>query len=302
MNTNICVCNIDNFGSHISFNKTMKHTIENCITQGMYSCQIFLGNKLSLKRSTLLADDIKESNNLLTKWNINMFSHIPYCINLSGKSGEIAYTTSLEATNYAIECVKSIQSELDTLHLLKCKCKGCVVHIGSIGKNTNIKKGLDAVVESINKLNLYEDTPLCLETMVGCGGVLGKSLDELKYIVDRVDKGVGICLDTCHLFAEGLYKLNRFEDIDKLFNDVVSQFGEGKVKCIHFNDSKDVFGSKKDRHECIGKGEIWKTSNNKLHDSCRYFIDKCVYNNLPIILETVEEDYKNVVQLYNKET
>jgi deoxyribonuclease IV len=296
---NICVYNIDKFGSHISFDKTMQKTIEHCIEERMYSCQIFLGNRLSLKRSKLSEDDIKESNKLLNRWDINVFTHIPYCINLSGKGGEIAYMNNKEASEYALESVKSIQSELDTLHQLNCKNKGCVVHIGSIGKQPNIKDGLNAVVQSINKLKLYEDTPLCLETMVGCGGVLGKSLDELKYIMDRIENknGLGICLDTCHLFAEGLYNLNRFEEIDKLFNDTSFLFKD-QLKCIHFNDSKDTFGSKKDRHECIGSGEIWKTNTNKLHDSCRYFIDKCLYNKIPIILETVEEDYKKVVEMY----
>lgn len=308
MNTKLQYYNIDGFGSHISYKSNMKDTICSCIEQNMYSCQFFLGNRLSLTRSKCSSKDIEEANKYFEKWKLNVYTHIPYCINLSGKGGKIAYTESTEttetteATQYAEKCVQSIQSELDILHQLKCDKKGSIVHIGSIGENKNIKEGLNAVVKSINKMNLYCDTPLCLETMVGCGGVLGKSLEELNYIVDKVENkdGIGICLDTCHLFAEGSYNLNKEVEIDKLFNDYFGTFGLNKIKVIHFNDSLDVFGSKKDRHATIGNGYIWKHSNqNKLNQSCKYFIDKCVKENITMVLETEPDDYQKVVQSYN---
>jgi len=293
--------NINNFGSHISFEKNMKDTVCSCISQNMYSCQIFLGNRLSLNRTKCSQKDIDETNEYFKKWNLNIYSHIPYCINLSGKSGKIAYLDSTEATDYANKCVQSIQSELDTLNKLECNKKGCVVHVGSIGENKNIKEGLNAVTQSINSLNLYNNTPLCLETMVGCGGVLGKDIYQLKTIYDGITnkEGVGICLDTCHLFAQGSYNLKNHEQIDTLFNDYFSTFGLNGIKVVHFNDSQDEFGSKKDRHSSIGEGHIWKTNDKKLHDSCRYFIDKCQKENISIVLETVPEDYNKVVKLYN---
>ena len=305
MNSKLQYYNINGFGSHISYKSNMKDTICSCINQHMYSCQFFLGNRLSLTRSKCSLKDIEEANEYFKKWKLNVYTHIPYCINLSGKGGKIAYQTNDgsndEATQYAEKCVQSIQTELDVLHQLKCNKKGSVVHIGSIGDNKNITDGLNAVVKSINKLKIYDDTPLCLETMVGCGGVLGKSIEELKYIVDRVEnkEGIGICLDTCHLFAEGSYNLSKQIQIDALFNDYFWAFGLDKIKVIHFNDSLDVFGSKRDRHATIGDGYIWKHSNqNKLNQSCKYFIDKCVKENISIILETEPEDYEKVIQLY----
>ncbi len=295
--------NINNFGSHISFEKCMKNTISNCVSQNMYSCQLFLGNRLSLNRTKCSIEDITETNKIFEKWDINVYSHIPYCVNLSGKGGKIAYLDSTEATDYAIKSSQSIQSELDTLHQLKCNKKGCIVHVGSIGENKNTKDGLNAVIKSINSLQLYNDTPLCLETMVGCGGVLGKDIYQLKTIYDGIDnkEGIGICLDTCHLFAEGSYDLSKHIEIDKLFKDYDSTFGLNRIKIVHFNDSQDEFGSKKDRHSTIGDGYIWKIDNQtKLHDSCRYFIDKCQKENISIVLETVPEDYNKVIKLYNQ--
>jgi apurinic endonuclease APN1 len=308
MNSKLQYYNINGFGSHIGYKSNMKDTICSCINQHMYSCQFFLGNRLSLTRSKCTTKDIEEANEYFKKWKLNVYTHIPYCINLSGKGGKIAYQTNNddndEATQYAKKCVQSIQSELDVLHQLKCNQKGSIVHIGSIGDNKNITDGLNAVVKSINSINCYTDTPLCLETMVGCGGVLGKSIEELKYIIDRVDnkEGIGICLDTCHLFAEGSYNLSEQIQIDALFKDYFWAFGLDKIKVIHFNDSLDVFGSKKDRHSTIGDGYIWKhpTQNNKLNQSCKYFINKCVKENINIILETEPEDYEKVVSLYNK--
>jgi apurinic endonuclease APN1 len=268
----------------------------------MYSAQIFLGSNLSLKRTSLLDNDIQNANKLFSNWDINLYTHIPYVVNLSGKAGLIAYLNDEKSTEHAIASIKSIQHELDTLHKCNCKNKGCVVHIGSVCNNKNEKDGLDAVVKSISQLKLYSDTPLCLETMVGTGGVLGKNIEQLEYIYNNIkyDKeGVGFCLDTCHLFAEGTYDLSKCEEVDKLFKDYVSTFGLDKIKVIHFNDSKDMFGSKKDRHACIGHGEMWPMKNNKLHDSCRYFLDKAKKENIPIILETEPEDYKKVIQMYH---
>jgi deoxyribonuclease-4 len=304
MNSKLQYYNINGFGSHISYKSNMKDTICSCINQHMYSCQFFLGNRLSLTRSKCSLKDIEEANEYFKKWKLDVYTHIPYCINLSGKGGKIAYQSNDgndEATQYAEKSVQSIQSELDVLHQLKCNKKGSVVHIGSIGDNKNITDGLNAVITSINKLKMYDDTPLCLETMVGCGGVLGKSKEELKYIVDRVEnkEQIGLCLDTCHLFAEGSYNLSKEVEIDKLFNDYFGAFGLDKIKVIHFNDSLDVFGSKKDRHATIGDGYIWKHSNqNKLNQSCKYFIDKCVKENISIVLETEPEDYEKVIKLY----
>jgi deoxyribonuclease-4 len=303
MNSKFQYYNIEGFGSHIGYKSNIKDTICSCISQNMYSCQFFLGNRLSLTRSKCSAKDIEESNNYFKNWKLNVYTHIPYCINLSGKSGKIAYENNTEATEYAEKCVESIQSELDILHQLKCNKKGCVVHIGSIGENKNTKDGLNAIVKSINKLKLYDDTPLCLETMVGCGGVLGKNIEELKYIYENIEykDGIGICLDTCHLFAEGSFDLSKQIEIDRLFNEYFNTFGLDKIKVIHFNDSLDVFGSKKDRHATIGNGYIWKNINkNTINLSCKYFIDKCIKENINMVLETEPEDYQKVVQLYNK--
>ncbi len=287
------------FGSHISFKGKLYDTLEHALETRMYSIQFFLGNRLSLKRSTLTDNDVSKSNTLLKTWDINTFTHIPYMINFAGKGGKLGYSDDEEVNSYVTTCVESVQQELNTLRKIETSKKGCVLHIGSVGSHPNRKSGLDCVVQSINRLNISDCTPLCLETMVGRGGVLGTTFEELEYIITscKHTKGkVKICIDTCHLFAEGLYNLSRHEEIDRCFKDVHSLFGNTDIiQCVHFNDSECEYKSKQDKHARIGSGHIFKQEGKQMSDSVRYFIDKCELYRIPTILETVEDDYSLVV-------
>lgn len=286
------------FGSHIPFSKTLQQTIEHALTQRMYSIQFFLGNRLSLKRTTLSSTDVEECNHIVNVWDIKCFTHIPYIINFAGKGGKLAHNSNIEAIDYVNSSICSVQQELNALQQIKCSKKGCVIHIGSIGEYPNRKDGLDCVIESINKLTIPSDTPLCLETMVGRGGVLGTSFDELKYIIDGTNHStecVKLCIDTCHLFAEGYYHFGKHAEIDRCFKDIESVFGsKGVLQCVHFNDSRDEFNSKKDRHESIGKGTIFTQDGKEMSDSVRYFLERCERERVPVLLETTEDDYDRV--------
>jgi apurinic endonuclease APN1 len=284
-----------NAGTSVPFQKNIHDTLIYSNTKGYYSIQFFLGSYISLKRSNINDNDIYLSNLYLKKYKFNIFTHLPYIHNLCGKSGylENENKDSLLHTN---ECKKSIIYELNIISkvIKDTKTKGgCVLHIGSIGKNTDInkrEKALNIVIKNINEiLNDIEEgnSYLILETMVGNAGVIGNTFDELKFIYDKIDKKdrIGICIDTCHIFAEGLYKLNNKEEIDKMFNDYFSKFPKDSLQLIHLNDSKYEFKCKKDRHENLLKGNIW------VKDTLYYFIDKLEELNIPYVLETDEIDY-----------
>jgi len=121
---------------------------------------------------------------------------------------------------------------------------------------------------------------LILETMAKQGHTVGGSFEELKAIIDMIqDKTrIGVCLDTCHIFAAG-YDI-RTPDV---YNNVIQQFsdiiGLQYLKAIHLNDSKGKLGSKVDRHENIGRGEIGEKCFQLIMNDSRM-------RNLPIILET----------------
>jgi deoxyribonuclease IV len=282
----------ENAGSSVSFEKTFLKTLKNSLEKGMYSIQFFLGSYISMNRSKITDDDFKDSNNLLKRYKINVFTHLPYVLNLCGKAGKLENECK-EALNHTENSVNSIIYELDVISKLIKDTNnkgGCVLHIGSIGTNKNRKGALDIVIQNVNKI-LYKiekgNSKLILETMVGRGGVIGNTFEELFYIYSQIENKdrVGICIDTCHIHAEGLYRLDTIENIDKLFNDFLELFPIDKLSLIHLNDSCFEFNCGKDRHQSLLNGHIWKQK------TLYYFIDRLEILNIPYVLETTEDDY-----------
>ena len=125
---------------------------------------------------------------------------------------------------------------------------------------------------------------ILLETMAGKGSEVGSTLEEIKRIIDLVDDKdhIGVCLDTCHLNDAG-YDMKEFDSFLEQFDQVI---GIDKIGCVHVNDSKNVLGSHKDRHENIGFGTIG-------FDTLLSIIYNQRLENIPKILETpyVERTY-----------
>jgi len=125
---------------------------------------------------------------------------------------------------------------------------------------SHVKQGVDVGIQLISEhLNniLHKDlkTKVLLETMAGKGSEVGRSFEELRAIIDRVelDEKVGVCLDTCHVFDGGYDIVNHLDDVLEEFDKVI---GLRRLCAIHLNDSKNPMGSHKDRHEVIGGGNI----------------------------------------------
>jgi deoxyribonuclease-4 len=125
---------------------------------------------------------------------------------------------------------------------------------------SHVKQGVDVGVELIsqhlnNILHKGLKTKVLLETMAGKGSEVGRTFEELRQIIDRVElsEKVGVCLDTCHVFDGGYDIVNRLDDVLQEFDKVV---GLSRLCAIHLNDSKNPLGSHKDRHEVIGGGFI----------------------------------------------
>jgi deoxyribonuclease-4 len=128
-------------------------------------------------------------------------------------------------------------------------------HPGSHVKQ-GVEVGIDFISQHLNKI-LHKDlkTKVLLETMAGKGSEVGRTFEELRAIIDRVelDDKVGVCLDTCHVFDGGYDIVNRLDEVLENFDKVI---GLKRLCAIHLNDSKNPMGSHKDRHEVIGGGCI----------------------------------------------
>ena len=125
---------------------------------------------------------------------------------------------------------------------------------------SHVKQGAEVGIELISQhLNniLHKDlkTKVLLETMAGKGSEVGRTFEELRAIIDRVElsEKVGVCLDTCHVFDGGYDIVNHLDDVLESFDKVI---GLKRLHAVHLNDSKNPMGSHKDRHEVIGGGNI----------------------------------------------
>ena len=149
-------------------------------------------------------------------------------------------------------------------------------HVGQ-GVNTGISQIADALKKALAPG--YPVTVL-LEAMAGKGSEIGGRFEELKSIIDAVgSEHVGVCLDTCHIYDGGYDIVNDLDGVLAEFDRIV---GLGRLKALHLNDSKNPFGSHKDRHACIGDGSLGTETFRKI-------INHPALADLPMILETPNE-------------
>ena len=149
-------------------------------------------------------------------------------------------------------------------------------HVGQ-----GVDTGISQIAEALRKALApgYPVTVL-LEAMAGKGSEVGGRFEELKAIIDAVgSEHVGVCLDTCHIYDGGYDIVNDLDGVLAEFDRIV---GLGRLKALHLNDSKNPFGSHKDRHACIGEGSLGI-------DTFRKIINHPVLAELPMILETPNE-------------
>ena len=151
-------------------------------------------------------------------------------------------------------------------------------HVGQ-GAETGIAR----IAEILNEvLTEEQSTTVLLETMSGKGSEIGRNFDELRQIIDRVERKdkLGVCLDTCHVWDGGYDIVNNLDGVFKEFDSVI---GLDRLKAIHLNDSMNGLGSHKDRHAKIGEGEIGLEALVRV-------IRHPATEGIPFILETPNDD------------
>ena len=154
-------------------------------------------------------------------------------------------------------------------------------HPGSHVKQ-GAEKGIELIADTLNTIMYPEQTTtILLETMAGKGSEVGRSFEELRTILERVNypEKMGVCLDTCHVFDGGYDIVNHLDEVLKEFDQII---GLDKLKAIHLNDSKNTLGSHKDRHEKIGEGNLTLAGIGRI-------INHPKLRNLPFFLETPNE-------------
>lgn len=263
-------------GSHVGFKKDSQllGSVREALSYGANTFMFYTGAPQNTSRYPIMDGLTLEAMALMKEHDFDyskVVVHAPYIINLANDKDPEKFKFS----------VRFLQEELERCELLGIK--SIVLHPGS-----HVGLGVDAAISNIAKgLNMIlgtHDVTILLETMAGKGTEVGSSLEEIKRIVDLVDdkEHIGVCLDTCHLNDAG-YDMSKFDDFLDQFDSLI---GLDKIGCVHVNDSKNVLGAHKDRHENIGFGTIG-------FDNLISIIYNNRLENIPKILETpyVDREY-----------
>ena len=267
-------------GSHMSIAGGLEQAIIRAQAIGCTAVQFFSKSNRQWASKPLSETEINLFKKTLAQSSIAATTiHASYLINLG--SPDIA-TSDRSREALADEYARAHTLGVDYV----------VFHPGS-----HLKEGelacLERIAQQINVIlqNAPESkTKLVLETMAGQGSGVCHTFEQLAYIIDRVEKKerVGVCLDTCHVFAAGYDIAQHYQDVIERFDTIV---GLDRLSVIHVNDSKKELGSHVDRHEHIGKGCIGLEAFRQLFNDPRLL-------HISKILETPKEsdldDVRNI--------
>ena len=260
-------------GAHTSAAGGFHEAIDRAVSIGCTTLQIFTKNNRQWGVKPILEDEANLFKKAVTLSGItSVLAHAAYLINI-GSDNELIRQKSVDAL---VDELKRCD-QLDIPYL--------VLHPGSRGQNSEelflelVAQNLDIAFEKANTR-----TMILLETMAGQGNSVGHKFEHLAQIYRMVKNKnqIGVCLDTCHIFAAG-YDFRSKASYEKLWADFDSTIGITNLKAIHINDSKKGLGSLVDRHEHIGKGEIGAAGFGLLFNDKRLF-------SIPKILETPKDD------------
>ncbi|MCM3722022.1 deoxyribonuclease IV [Solibacillus isronensis] len=273
-------------GSHVSMSgkKMLLGASEEALSYGANTFMIYTGAPQNTRRKPI--EELNIMKGLLhMKENglSNIVVHAPYIINLGNTTKPETFELGVNFLQEEIKRTAALEATQIVLH------PGA--HVGA-----GVDAGIERIVEGLNEV-LTQDYPvqIALETMAGKGTEIGRTFEELARIIDGVtnNERLSICMDTCHIHDAGYDIVN---DFDGVLNDFDKIIGLDRLKVLHVNDSKNVCGAAKDRHENIGFGEIG-------FDAMHYIVHHPQLMHLPKILETpfVGPDAKNKKAPYSHE-
>ena len=253
-------------GAHLSASKGYTAMLKQAVEIGANTFQFFTRNPRGGSAKAIDENDVNEFLKLMEENDFPVIlAHAPYTLNLCSAKPE----TREFARNTFLDDLKRMEYTPHQLYNF---------HPGShTGQGAEV--GIDLIAEALNKVLFPEmTTTVLLETMAGKGTEIGRSFEELRAIIDKVELNdkVGVCLDTCHVNDAGYDLVNNLDGVLEEFDKVI---GLDQIAVFHINDSMNPLGAHKDRHANIDKGSIgYETLHRLVHDE--RFID------VPKILET----------------
>ena len=257
-------------GCHLSPSKGLLHMGRDALSIGANTFQFFLRNPRGSKAKALDETDAAELMTLLKEKDmLPIVAHAPYTLNPCAADPKVQeFAAKVMADD--LERMKAFRGNLYNFH------PGS--HVGQ-----GVEAGIEKTAALLNQLlKPDQDTTVLIETMAGQGSEIGGTFDQVNEIIRRVDlqEKVGVCLDTCHVFAAGYDIVHDLSGVLEAFDRSI---GLNRLKAMHINGSMFPLGSHKDRHAPVGKGCIGL-------DALLSLVNHPALNRLPMILETPQED------------
>jgi len=258
-----------NIGCHLSSSKGYLHMGQEAVQINANTFQFFTRNPRGGAAKDIDPKDVAAFLELAREHNFcKILAHAPYTLNASAATD----ATREFARNTMADDLRRMEYTPGNMYNF---------HPGSHVQQ-GVEEGIRLIAEMLNEILWTEmTTQVLLETMSGKGSEVGGTFEELREIIDRVnlkDK-LGVCLDTCHVNDAGYDVVNDLDGVLTHFDKVI---GLNRLKAIHINDTKNPFGSHKDRHEKIGEGYLGLEALTRV-------INHPALHNLPFNLETPNE-------------
>ena len=273
-------------GSHVSTSGGCVMAIDRALSIGCTAMQIFVKNNMQWFAAPLAEGDAAA------------FREHPRRGELAAVFGHTGYLINLAATNpdFHARSMRSLREELGRAEQLELPF--LVLHPGA-HMGAGVEAGLEKVAKSLDALFAQLPggrTRIALEVTAGQGSTLGRTFEELAFILEHAKETerLCICLDTAHLFAGG-HDISTAAGVKRVFASFDRIIGRDRLAALHLNDSKTALDSRVDRHEQIGKGKIGL-------DAFRYLMREPRFRKIPKVLETpkgkeMKEDVENMALL-----
>ncbi|HET8742364.1 MAG TPA: deoxyribonuclease IV, partial [Gaiella sp.] len=256
------------FGAHVSSAGGISKAIDRAEELGCDAAQVFTQSPRMWRPTAHPAEEVARFRDRRVEAKIQaVVCHALYLVNLAGADREL-HRKSVTAMRASMETAGSIGAD------------GVVFHVGShLGKG--LEAGYKRAVPALRELLELTDERLwlVLENSAGAGGTIGRSLDELGTLFERLDRHerLGICLDSCHWWVSGI-DVTDPDDLDAALAELDERIGLDRLRCLHVNDAGAPLGSNRDRHASLGLGEMG--------DGLATFVAHPAFESLPAILET----------------
>jgi deoxyribonuclease IV len=255
-------------GAHVSPAGGPAKAVERGVAKGCRAIQIFNQNPRAWRPTEYSGDQVAAFREAMAASDVDaLLIHAVYLLNPASEDADIREKT-LTSLIASLRAGASLGAH------------AVVLHPGS-AKTGDPEPALERAAAVIAEaLAESEGCPLHLENTAGAGGTLGRSFHELARLIELAggDERLGLCLDSCHLFASG-FDIRTEDGLAEVLDECVELVGPDRLGSLHLNDSQTPLGSNRDRHANIGQGELGEAG-------CAVFLSEPRFQSLPCVLET----------------